>query len=121
MKKHLSKVILLVCILYVVIPLLQKRFIPTHDGEYHIIRFWEFDRMITGSQTLSRWASDFDKGFGFSIFMYQYVLPNYIGVLFHHIGFSYIQNVEMVLLAGFVIACLSCYLWLKKYLRFPVR
>ena len=33
-------------VLVAVLPLFGKKYIPTHDGEYHIIRIVEFLRML---------------------------------------------------------------------------
>src|SRR5689334_11593613 len=66
-------------VLYAAAPLFGKAYIPTHDGEYHIIRIVEFSRMLGAGYLFPRWAPDLNSGYGVPIFEYNYPLPNYVG------------------------------------------
>jgi hypothetical protein len=107
-----------ILVLYVVWPLLKPGFVPTHDGEYHLIRIWQFDRMISAGNLFPRWASDLNSGFGTPLFNFQYPFPNYIGVFWHHTGLSLADSVKMTLVTGYIGAIVFCALWLNA--MFPV-
>ncbi|MEK7073761.1 MAG: hypothetical protein AAB960_00340, partial [Patescibacteria group bacterium] len=61
------------------LPLFGSRFIPTHDGEYHIIRFWQFFTGLASGQWFPRWAPDLNNGLGIPLFTFNYPFPSYIG------------------------------------------
>lgn len=97
-----------------VTPLLQKGFIPTHDGEYHLIRFFEFEKMLKNGYWFPRWASGLNSGYGVPLFNFHYPLPNYVGVLFHSIGFSLADSFKLTLATGYISAVVFCFFWLTK-------
>lgn len=67
-----------------VVPLFQDTFIPTHDGEYHIIRFAQFyESFMHGHSWFPRFAPDLNSGFGVPLFTFFYPLPNYLSLIFH--------------------------------------
>ncbi len=95
-------------------PLFQRGFIPTHDGEYHLIRFHEFETMLKSGYWFPRWAPGLNNGYGVPLFNFNYPLPNYFGVLFHTFGFSLADSFKLTLAAGYLTAIIFCYLWLTK-------
>src|SRR3989344_9391657 len=64
---------------------------PTHDGEYHVMRFQQFYKVLSTGTIYPRWAPDFNNGFGIPLFNYVYPLPNYVASFFHFLGFSFID------------------------------
>lgn len=101
-------------------PLFGARFIPTHDGEYHIIRFWQFYKMLSYGVLFPRWAPDLNNGFGIPLFTFHYPFPNYIGSAFHFFGLSFVDSVKWTVAAGYILAQGFAYLWLHKmYGRVP--
>lgn len=117
MKKYSSwvfTVLSIVAILFAVLPLFGPRFIPTHDGEYHIIRFWQFYTMLSSGHWFPRWAPDLNGGFGIPLFTFQYPFPNYVGSFFHFLGLSFVDSVKWTLGAGYVVAMAFCFLWLRR-------
>ncbi len=94
--------------------LIAPGFIPTHDGEYHIIRFHEFFTMLSHGYMFPRWAPGLNSGYGFPLFNFHYPFPNYIGSLFQAVGFGLVDSFKLTLFSGYVIAGLACYMWLKK-------
>ena len=101
-------------LLYAVVPLLGKGFIPTHDGEYHIIRFWQFARMLEAGYAFPRWAPDVNSGYGLPLFIFHYPFPNYAGAFFHAFGVSFVDSFKLALATGYIVSCLACFAWLKK-------
>lgn len=96
------------------LPLFGSRFIPTHDGEYHIIRFWQFYKGLSSGNWFPRWAPDLNNGYGMPLFTFNYPFPNYIGSLFHLLGFSFVDSVKWTLAAGYILAIVLSFVWLKK-------
>jgi len=88
---------------------------PTHDGEYHILRFWQFDKVISDGTVYPRWAPDFNNGYGVPLFSYVYPLPNYLSVLLHVVGFGFIDSFKCILAISTIIAGVFFYLWSRDY------
>jgi len=114
-----KKTIIGVCIVFLFAifacaPLFGKGYIPTHDGEYHIIRFIEFFRMISQGYWFPRWAPTLNSGYGIPIFLFHYPFPNYIGALIQKIGFHAVDAFKLSLACGYITAGLFSFLWLKK-------
>ena len=86
LKMVLPLFILISAVLFAVLPLFLPGFIPTHDGEYHLIRFYEFEKMLRAGHWVPRWAPGLNSGYGIPLFNFFYPFPNYIGALFHSLG-----------------------------------
>ena len=95
-------------------PFFRKEYIPTHDGEYHIIRFIEFYRMISEGYLIPRWAPNMNSGYGIPIFLFHYPLPNYIGAIIQRIGFHAVDAFKISLAFGYISSGIFSFLWLKK-------
>jgi len=96
------------------LPLFGKGYIPTHDGEYHIIRFIEFYRMLGAGYWFPRWAPTLNSGYGIPIFLFHYPFPNYIGALIQALGFHAVSSFRLSLALGYITAGIFSFLWLKK-------
>lgn len=88
---------------------------PTHDGEYHVIRFYEFDKALRDGNLYPRWAPDLNNGFGVPLFNYVYPLPNYIASVMHFTGISFIDAFKLNMFFASLIGSFFFYLWSKKY------
>jgi len=95
-------------------PLFGRGYIPSHDGEYNIIRFMEFYRMLQSGVLFPKWAPTVNSGYGLPVFIFFYPLPNYVGALFHVIGASFVDSVKLTLAFGYIGALFFCFLWLRK-------
>lgn len=96
------------------LPLFQPGFLPTHDGEYHITRFFEFEKMLKAGFLFPRWAPGLNSSYGVPLFNFFYPLPNYIGGLFHVLGWSLADSFKFSLATAYIGAGIFCFLWLKK-------
>jgi hypothetical protein len=106
--------IITIVILLLGLPLLGPKFIPTHDGEYHLIRFMEFYSMLSQGYLFPRWAPTLNSGFGIPIFLFHYPFPNYIGSLFHVLGFQFVDAFKMALFSGYFLSGVFCFIFLSK-------
>lgn len=95
--------------------LLQKGMMPTHDGEYHVVRFYEFDKVLRSNTLYPRWAPDLNYGYGVPLFNYVYPLPNYAAFLLHAVGFSFIDSFKVSLFIGLLLSGIFFYLWAKEF------
>lgn len=95
--------------------LLHKGLPPTHDGEYHIIRFYEFDKVLRDGNWYPRWAPDLNNGYGVPLFNYVYPLSNYAVSFFHIFGISFIDSFKLEMFLGFIIGGIFFYFWSKEF------
>lgn len=103
----------LVPALFAALPLFGMRYIPTHDGEYHLVRFWQFYTMLSSGNAFPRWAPDLNYGFGIPLFTFQYPFPNYVGSFFHMFGLSFVDSVKWTLASGYIAALVFCFFYLR--------
>ena len=96
-------------------PLFHAGLIPTHDGEYHLIRFFEFDKMIRSGNWYPRWAPDLDFSYGLPLFTFVYPLPNYVASLLHLFGASFLDSVKLVMVVATFVGAIGMYLWAKEF------
>jgi hypothetical protein len=117
-QKNIRLLGILLLMLYwivVVFPFFSPSFIPTHDGEFHIIRIYEFSKMLKDGYIVPRWAPDLNSQYGMPLFIFHYPFPNYVGSIFYLIGFSLISSFKMTLISGYLLAIITCYIFLLKY------
>lgn len=88
---------------------------PTHDGEYHVVRFYEFDKTLRSGDWYPRWAADLNNGYGVPLFNYVYPLPNYIASLFHLFGISFIDAFKLNMFFATLIGGVFFYLWTREF------
>lgn len=107
-------ILALIAVLWAVFPLFGPSYIPTHDGEYHIIRFVEFHRMLDAGYWFPRWAPTLNSGYGIPIFLFHYPLPNYIGSALQVVGKNAVDAFKLSLAAGYLVSFGFSFLWLRK-------
>ena len=98
-----------------VLSLLPHGLPPTHDGEYHVVRFYEFDKTLRAGDWYPRWAPDLNYGYGVPLFNYVYPLPNYVASLFHLFGISFIDAFKLNMFFATIIGSAFFYLWAKQF------
>jgi len=90
-------------------------FLPTHDGEYHIIRFMEFYRVLASGILIPRWAPTLNSGFGIPIFIFHYPFPNYVSAFLHMFGMQFVDTLKISMSLGYLVASLTCFYFLRRY------
>lgn len=98
-----------------VIPLLHPGLPPTHDGEYNVIRFYEFDKAVRGGDWYPRWAQDLNFGHGLPIFNFIYPFPSIIAFFLHLFGTSFIDGFKLNMFFSSLLGTIFFYLWTKRY------
>lgn len=114
MKQKLGLLLVIVIAFAAIRYLFVPGFLPTHDGEYHLIRFYEFGKMLSAGHLFPRWAPGLNSGYGVPLFTFFYPLPNYVGSLFHFLGWSLADSFRLTMGVGYMLAIASCYFWLKR-------
>ncbi len=113
--KHKYIVFILAASFLSVLDLANYGIPPTHDGEYHVLRFQQFYKVLETGNFYPRWAPDFNNGFGIPLFNFVYPLPNYVASLFHFFGFSFIDSLKLNMAVATFVGAIFMYLWSKKY------
>lgn len=83
------------------------------DGLAHLVRQEALYRSLTHALILPRWAPDLNFGLGSPVFLYNWLLPYYIGGLGRLAGLSEVTAFKFTLGLGMTLSALFCYLWLK--------
>lgn len=96
-------------------PLLHEGFPPTHDGEYHVIRFYEFYKTLASGEFYPRWSQGLNNGFGLPLFNFVYPLPNYVAAIFHTIGYSFIDSFKYSLIMATLLGAIGFYYFAKYF------
>ncbi len=88
---------------------------PTHDGEYHVIRFYEFHKVLSEGTIYPRWAADLNNGMGAPLFNYVYPLPNYFSSFTHSFGFSFIDSFKLNLIFATIVGSIFMFLFSRIF------
>lgn len=88
---------------------------PTHDGEYHVIRFFLFDEASRDGNLYPRWAAHLNNGFGVPLFNFVYPLPNYVASILHLVNISFIDSFKISMFMATIIGGVFFYLWSKEF------
>lgn len=95
--------------------LLHPGLIPTHDGEYHVIRFFEFYQTFSEGHVYPRWAPDLNFGMGVPLFNYVYPFPNFVSTFLHFLGISFIDSFKLNIVASTVVGAFFMFLLGKLF------
>lgn len=114
-KKILPFAIVILVAFVAVLDLANYGIPPTHDGEYHVMRFQQFYKVLSEGTLYPRWAPDFNNGFGIPLFNYVYPLPNYVAAIFHALGFGFIDSLKLNMATATFAGAIFMYLWSRKY------
>lgn len=95
--------------------LFHKGLPPTHDGEYHIVRFYEFNKVLLNGNLYPRWAPDLNKGFGVPLFNYVYPFPNYVASFLKLFNLSFIDAFKVEMFLALLLGALFTYLWSREF------
>lgn len=116
--QYILGIIFVFAIALAAFPLFGKSYIPTHDGEYHIIRIVEFAKMLQQGYLFPRWAPDLNSGYGVPIFQYFYPLPNYVGTFISSFTHDAVRSFQMAEGLGYILAGIALFGWLYMLFGF---
>lgn len=96
--------------IFSVFSLFQPGLPPSHDGEYHVIRFFEFYNTLQSGSVFPVWAQHLNFGYGVPLFNYVYPLPNYAASIFHFFGFSFVDSFKLNLIFASILGSITAYM-----------
>ena len=114
MRRHI--VILLILSLPAISALLIPGGFTSHDLTHHIVRQTQMHQLLAEGQFPPRWSAYLNNGYGYPVFLFNYPLPALIGEVFHHVGFTFSDSVQAVLLLSLPISAIGMYLYIKSWL-----
>lgn len=114
-KRNIPYFIVIIFAVIAGMTLLHSGLHPTHDGEYHVVRFYEFTNALKDGNYYPRWAKDLNNGYGVPLFNYVYPLPNYGAFLLSLIGVSAIDSFKLEMFGAGIIGAVFFYLFAKEY------
>lgn len=114
-KKIFPIIIVLFFTIFAGFSLLHEGLPPTHDGEYHVIRFYEFDKVLRDGNLYPRFAPDLNYGLGVPLFNYVYPFPNYLASFFHIFGISFIDAFKLNMFFATILSGIFFYLWSRYF------
>lgn len=115
MKRFLPLIIVILFSAIAGFSLLHPGLPPTHDGEYHVIRFFLFNESLMDGNLYPRWTGHLNNGFGAPLFNFVYPLPNYMAAIFHLFSFSFIDSFKINMFIATIIGGIFFYLWSKEF------
>lgn len=107
--------LLIVFSLIVVWPLFHSGLPPTHDGEYHVVRAYQFDKTLRDGDFYPRWLPDLNYGYGTPLMNYYYPLPYYAMSIVHFFGASFIDAFKVCLFIATLIGTVFFFLWARIF------
>ncbi len=95
-KKIFPYLIILILLLPVLLPLFQKGFFLSDDGEWMVIRLSAFHETLKTGQFPVRFLERLNHGYGYPVMDFLYPLPFYAGEAIHLIGFNFADSVKIL-------------------------
>ncbi len=115
MKKYFPFVFLIGISFLATFPLLKPGLPPTHDGEYHVVRGYQFFKVLKGGVVYPRWQPDTNNGYGSPLMNYYYPLPYYVMSFFHILNFSFIDSFKLGMVAAAIAGAIFFFLWSRIF------
>lgn len=113
MKNRVALLLLAMVVSPLVLPLLEEGMLVSDDGLAHLVRMQALADAFRSGVLLPRWAQDLNFGFGSPVFLYNWLLPYYIGGLAMLGGLGVVTAYKFTLALGVILSALFSYLWLK--------
>lgn len=107
--------LLLILTLPSVMSLFKPGLPPTHDGEYHVIRAYEFDKTLRDGDWYPRWLPDLNSGYGTPLMNYYYPLPYYAMSFLHFLGIGFIEAFKTSMISASLIGAIFMFLWARRF------
>ncbi len=92
------------------IPYFHSGYFPTHDGEWAVVRLSDMFRELKDMQIPARFSGNLNSGYGYPLFNFAYPFPYYFGILFHILGFSFVNTTKILFALTIPFSALLCFL-----------
>lgn len=94
---------------YTIFSLFNNHGFSFHD-ETQIANLYEYNKVIDLGQFPPRWTPDTHFTYGSPYLEFNYQIPYYLGVIYHKIGFSFLDSYKMVLASSILVGASGMYL-----------
>lgn len=112
MKKNFFLPLLLIAISFLpLLSLFHPGMFDAHDSQSHVARLVAFYQSLKEGNLIPRWAGNLNMGFGHPVLMFLYPLSNYIGSVWHFLGFSFVNSVKLTFAISYVFSGIFMYLF----------
>ena len=110
MKRYLWLVATLLLIIPTFFSMLKPGIQNIQDNMQYF-RIYEMEKCVLDGQIPCRWVPDMGYGFGYPLYLYYSPGPYYLGLMFHSLGFQYVDCVKILFILGFIVSAIGVY-WL---------
>ena len=103
------------CVVFVNKALLANVVYESDDYLHHAARTANYYLALQQGQFPVRWAPNLNESYGYPSFNYMYHTPYMVGSVFHFLGLSIQQSLNLSVLFSLLIAAVGCWLLLNSY------
>lgn len=115
--------LLYLLVLISIIPIFSIFRVGTYEAgdlTLHSVFLQTFYENLQDGLLIPQWAGGLYAGFGGPVFLFEYVMPFYIGSIFHFFGHSFLDSMKFFLAVCFILSGISMYYFLRDdYEEFP--
>lgn len=108
-RQRLAILVLLILGLFSLRTFWGPEFYDGHDSQAHLVRLWQFDKVLRSGQVPPQWAPDLYAGRGYPVFIFAYPLPYFIAEGWHLLGFSLAVAIKLTLATAYLVSLVGMY------------
>lgn len=113
-KRTISLLTLLIIISFLpLISMLRSGTYQSGDLSAHAIWTMSFSKILLTEHIIPKWTPEFYAGFGDPYFSFTYILPYFLGTIFHLIGFSFLTSLKLLMAISYILSGIFMYLFIK--------
>lgn len=115
-KKYIIVFFFLICaVLPAALPLFQKGFFVSDDGEWMIIRFTSFHQAFRDGQFPIRWLGRLNYEYGYPVANFLYPGFMYAAEVPKLMGFGFVDSIKIVIFLSLILSVIGMYVWLSRF------
>ncbi len=113
-RKNINLFILLIFIsLLPILSIFRPGTYQAGDLTIHSVFLQSFFQNLQDGILIPQWAGGLCGGYGCPVFMFEYVLPFYIGSFFHALGFSLLDSMKLFLASTYILSGITMYIFIN--------
>ena len=93
------------------------QFFTSHDGQSHMARLFELNRVLKEGQFPVRWAGQFSGARGYPVFNFAYPLPYWTAEVFYLLGFNLAESIKIVFFLAYLASGIGMFLFIKEVFK----
>jgi hypothetical protein len=96
-------------------PLLKNGFFISDDGEWMVIRLTAFFQTLKDGQFPVRYLNRLNNNYGYPVANFLYPGFLYLGSILRLLGFSYVNDIKILLVFSVIAAAICIFYWLRTH------